>query len=323
MPTEQCNFRCRYCYEDFDLGEMPRAVVDSVKALLSRRVGQLDTISLEWFGGEPMLAFGLIEEIQGFALRLVADHPGVTLSGSMTTNGYLLRKERFLRLLDLGVTRYQISLDGTRDAHDRYRRRLGGGGSFDVIWKNLLAMRDLSETFQILLRLHATEDNLESLRQLIGDLALELGADPRFRVMIKAVRRFGGPNDGLIRVLDGHREEEVVGHLSRLAIDAGLLEARQGRSADESGLAGCYAAAANSFVVRSNGELAKCTVALRHSDNRVGRLHRDGTVELDSAKMTGWIRPALTGDAERIRCPLKGWVDAAPSPMPTRLPVLT
>ena len=37
MPTEQCNFRCTYCYEDFKIGKMPRWVVNGIKALIDAR----------------------------------------------------------------------------------------------------------------------------------------------------------------------------------------------------------------------------------------------------------------------------------------------
>src|SRR6476659_3478010 len=89
MPTEQCNFRCLYCYEDFSAGQMKRSVIEAVKALLARRITSLDLLSLEWFGGEPLLAWPIIVEIQKCALDLAQGHPEVRLVSSMTTNGYL------------------------------------------------------------------------------------------------------------------------------------------------------------------------------------------------------------------------------------------
>ncbi len=313
MPTEQCNFRCVYCYEDFADGEMPRAVVDSVKALMRRRAADLDLLAIEWFGGEPMLALGLIEELQEFTLRLAEVNAGMRLTGSMTTNGSLLRQDRFRRLLGLGVTRYQISLDGTKEAHDCQRRRLGGGGSFDAIWRNLLAIRDVPESFRVLLRLHATAENLEELELLVDELSKEFGGDPRYRLMFKAVRHFGGPHDdAAVPVLERHGEKRTLDRLGHLASDLGLA-VQQSPFAEEGVLKGCYAAATSTFVVRSNGDLAKCTVALQHPNNRVGRLRRDGTVKLDSQRMTGWIRGVLSGDPESMMCPMKGWADPTQS----------
>src|SRR5215210_7733029 len=92
LPTEQCNFRCVYCYEDFAAGEMARPMVNGVKSLLARRIANLDLLSLSWFGGEPLLAWPIVEEVQSFALELVRDHPRVRLSSNLTTNGSLLTR---------------------------------------------------------------------------------------------------------------------------------------------------------------------------------------------------------------------------------------
>jgi len=71
----------------------------------------------------------------------------------------------------------------------------------------------------------------------------------------------------------------------------------------------CYASYANSFVLRSDGTLGKCTVALSHPNNRVGRLLPDGTVEIQASKMTPWVRGLFSGGEEELRCPMIGLAD--------------
>jgi uncharacterized protein len=308
MPTEQCNFRCVYCYEDFAAGEMSRQVIDSVKALLVRRIAAIDHLVISWFGGEPMLALPIVEEIQGFAVELNRGHPQVCMAASMTTNGSLLTRQRFERLLALGIRSYQISLDGTQESHDSTRQRLGGSGTFAVIWRNLLAMREAAGDFEVLLRLHVTRHNQEALEQLSGELARELGNDRRFVVMFKAIGHYGGPHDAEVPVLDPEEGEDVLQRLSRRAAELGLA-GRQDVLAQPGMLQGCYASALGSYVVRSTGELAKCTLALNHPNNRVGWLQPDGSVALESPKMMGWIRGAINGDREARQCPKRGWAD--------------
>ncbi|HVT60388.1 MAG TPA: radical SAM protein [Thermoanaerobaculia bacterium] len=310
MPTEQCNFRCVYCFEDFSAGEMSRQVIGGVKALLTRRVAGLDLLSLSWFGGEPLLAWPIVEEIQGFAAELTRVHPGVRFIGSMSTNGSLLTPDRFARLLALGLRSFQVSLDGSREAHDSTRRRRSGGGSFAAIWRNLLAMRPSTEAFDVLLRLHVTRDNQEAIGQLLGELARELGGDPRFAVVFKAIRRFGGPHDAQLPVLLPDEEAAVLGRLGARASELGFGN-RQDVFARPGMLQGCYAAALGSYVVRSTGELGKCTVALDHPNNRIGKLLPDGTLDIDSPKMIGWLRGALNGDRESLRCPARVWAGGA------------
>jgi hypothetical protein len=45
LPTEQCNFRCTYCYEDFAIGRMERETINAVKLLLDRRFDGLQGLA--------------------------------------------------------------------------------------------------------------------------------------------------------------------------------------------------------------------------------------------------------------------------------------
>ena len=56
LPTEACNFRCFYCYEDFKLARMREDVVRGLERLLEARAPSLEHLSISWFGGEPLLA---------------------------------------------------------------------------------------------------------------------------------------------------------------------------------------------------------------------------------------------------------------------------
>ena len=37
MPTEKCNFRCSYCYEDYKKGKMKRPVIDGIINLVIKK----------------------------------------------------------------------------------------------------------------------------------------------------------------------------------------------------------------------------------------------------------------------------------------------
>ncbi len=314
MPTEQCNFRCTYCYEDFEISRMSDGLVQAIKRFLTRRVGDLDHLSLAWFGGEPLLASDIVKEIQAFAQSLAEAHPRLRLRASMTTNGYRLSRERFERLLALGITRYQVSLDGPREEHDRRRRKAGGQGTFDRIWSNLEAARTVADDFEILLRLHVDRDNWASMPAFLKQLAQTFGGDRRFRVFIRPVSHLGGPNDEAIPVLASTAGRTTIEKLRRLAQDLGLPQHEPSRTD-----AVCYAAAANAFVLRANGDLAKCTVALSHPNNHVGRILADGRLKLEGAKMEGWTRGLWSFDAAALHCPMRGYADTVSRPSPSGL----
>lgn len=310
MPTEQCQLRCVYCYEDFAAGRMSAAVRSALKAWMARRAADLKLLAIEWFGGEPLLAFDVVEEIQSFAQGLALRQPRLALRGSMTTNGVLLDPGRLRRLVDLGVTRYQITLDGPREIHDRLRLTAGGRPTFERIWGHLLKARDAQAEFEVLLRLQVSEANRACLPAFIHECGRTFGDDPRFRLSFRALNRLGGPRDGALPVLSATDRQRIPAELSHYAESIGCRVDRGPFAAPEPS-PGCYAAAAYSFVVRSNGDLAKCTVALRHPQNRVGRLREDGTLELDQRKMRGWIRGVFSGDEQALRCPAAGYATGA------------
>jgi uncharacterized protein len=304
MVTEACNFRCTYCYETFDLGRMQPEVVTGVKRLMTRSAGRLDRLELTWFGGEPLLARDLIEDVMRHAQALARRQPRLAVQSVISTNAYLLPTPVFRHLLDLGVRRFQISFDGDAGQHDRIRVLAGGGPTFDRIWGNLVAMREVEGAFQVLVRLHVNPRNLASARRFIRLVGREFAGDDRFVLFVRPLSRLGGPNDGQIEVLDASERDTVIESLRDLAAEVGKSSYRA-----EVATPICYAARANSFVVRADGRLNKCTQSLEHPNNQIGRLHADGRLEVDSVLLQPWLRGALNRDAKVLHCPMKGLAD--------------
>ena len=301
LPTEACNFRCVYCYEEFRYRSMEDWVVRGVKALVERRAERLYDLWLSWFGGEPLLAMRIIEDVMTHATRLDSAHADLTVRSDMTTNGYLLSERTFLRLHDLKVRRFQISFDGPAEWHDRKRVLAGGKGTFQRIWDNLLGIRGLPGDFQIMIRIHVAEDNVDVMPEFVTRCAETFGSDPRFELFIRGLSRYGGANDATLPILDPGKRDEILGRLRSLAQERGARVV----GPPAAGYI-CYAAHGNSYVVRANGRLNKCTVALEHPSNQVGRIREDGTVDVDSTRLSGWMRGVLSGDPRELACPMKG-----------------
>ncbi|MCD6516191.1 MAG: 4Fe-4S cluster-binding domain-containing protein, partial [Candidatus Aminicenantes bacterium] len=93
--TEECNFACSYCYQK---RRKRRLKISSVQKTIDFFTPYFtDNIDISFYGGEPLLAFEVIE----LTLRYLEEtlQPARSLLYSLTTNGSLLTKD-ILSVLD-------------------------------------------------------------------------------------------------------------------------------------------------------------------------------------------------------------------------------
>ncbi len=303
LPTELCNFRCKYCYEDFSIGRMKKETITGIKALLRKRCANLNYLNISWFGGEPLTAKDIVLEISEYASILARKYSQLSYKASMTTNGYFLDIKTANTLAKVGVKHYQISLDGPRDVHNKSRIRADGNDTYDQIWGNLIKIRDSSVPVSVMLRIHFTVDTFELLDPLLKDIRNEFLHDPRFSIFFKAIERMGGPNDASINIFSSEKQKRDVINLlkAKLYRDTELVPPKINIvSASDV----CYAARPNSLVIRANGDIGKCTVALNDERNKIGSIQQDGSLKLVSGRLAPWVRGIKTLDPMELGCPL-------------------
>lgn len=297
FPTERCNLRCAYCYEDHQLGRMSDDSVVAVKRLIAGRASKgLDHLSLGWFGGEPLLQADLVEDLSSFSLQLSRKH-GFCLSSGMSTNGLLLSRTMVTRMTQCGVKTFQVSLDGPKEYHDEVRVAANGEGTFDRIWGNLLEMRDGRHEFKINLRVHFSKLNITVLPNLIRMIEDNFGGDSRFRVHFKAIAPLGEVAErelGCYSESDAAKIKKQLGERLSSAV-AEVLPTGSGYI--------CYAARPTAFVIRADGRLCKCTVALDEPENHIGWLRNDGRLEILQERARAWLAGMVEGDTKKMRCP--------------------
>ena len=175
-PTMGCNFDCPYCFEDHFAGRMSAEVQDDVIALAKRMMDAsgAKSISVSWFGGEPLLAPDIVESLSERLMELT-DERGGTYDAAIITNGYLLTQEIVDMLDRVKVTMCQVTIDGMGATHDATRRLAGGGPTFERITSNL---RKLKIPFPVHIRHNVHEGNkseMDELEAFINQLAAESG----------------------------------------------------------------------------------------------------------------------------------------------------
>ena len=175
-PTTNCNFDCPYCFENHKGGSMSEAVQEDVAALVERMLLESGAkfFHVTWYGGEPLLAPGIIEHLSGCFLSL-AQKANVIYDASIVTNGYFLSQENVDLLYRCSVSTAQITLDGIGNMHDKTRHLAGGGATFERITEHL---RKNFIPFRISIRHNVHADNLHEIQNLkayVENLARESG----------------------------------------------------------------------------------------------------------------------------------------------------
>lgn len=302
LASEDCNFRCTYCYEDFARGTMLPPIREGVKALLRHRAPTLRKVKIGWFGGEPLYGWDAISDVAPYAQSFCREK-GIALACSMTTNGYLLTPEIASQLLSWDVREFQISLDGLAEQHDKRRRARDGSGTFAQILANLKALHERDDDFYVQVRMNYDRDNLPGLEPLLDLLKQELQLDPRFRMYFFAVERWGSVNDKNDAICGVHEGDEAYARLMQAAKQRDMNAGTGVKDYNHIGGGTCYAARPYNFIVGTTGKLMKCTVALDKEDfNVVGHLTPEGEVVLDPDKLALWTEPAFEDDKLCRKC---------------------
>lgn len=133
LVSQTCNMRCSYCYADSGTyGQDAPPVMPLEVALRALELAhELAITNIQFFGGEPLLAFMLIKQIVAYA-----EEKGYSFRFGVITNGTCVNDEvaDFFRQHQFSVT---ISIDGPKDINDICRRFPNGDGTFDAIIKGI------------------------------------------------------------------------------------------------------------------------------------------------------------------------------------------
>ena len=297
MPTEECNFRCVYCYESFQKPKMSEDIQKALRDYISNNMGRVHGFSIEWFGGEPLLGIDVIRNISKHAVR-EADKYNAAFSATITTNGYLLTPEVFEEAVnDWRLLRYQITIDGPREFHNRRRVLESGGPTFDQVISNLryIAKSDHPEVMYVV-RMNVDRENLKTVPEFARIVKDIVGDDKRARFYVRPT--WGQSQFDLLTNFETRslRKQivEICGEVGLYLYDSDLFL--------NPALGMCYAADPHSLVIGPDGSVYKCTSAFDLPENLVGRLTTDGTIQLDVKNFSLWVESSIEKYPQCRRC---------------------
>jgi uncharacterized protein len=159
VVTQSCNMSCKYCYEDKTLkfgGSVMSCdiAIHAIDFLFEHSEG---SISISYFGGEPLLNFSVVKRSTEYAAKKALS-TGRSIEFDIVTNGTIASNIiiEFLRKHNFKVG---ISLDGPKDIHDSNRLMHDGSGTYDTILLNIdkyFSLLAKTNKVKILTTLHHT-----------------------------------------------------------------------------------------------------------------------------------------------------------------------
>ena len=162
--TKGCNLRCIHCRATATELSSPNDLPITKALNLIKQVSQSSLPILVLSGGEPLFRHDIFD-IAGYAA-------GLGMRVALATNGTLVTKPVARKIVDSGVRRVSISLDGAdAPTHDAFR---GMPGAFDAALRGFQNLRELGMSLQI--NMTIARHNAHQIPAVL-ELAKKIGAD--------------------------------------------------------------------------------------------------------------------------------------------------
>lgn len=290
LASEDCNFRCPYCfiYNRRGMGMKPW-VYKAVLELIKKSIVPDFNLTIDWFGGEPTLERENILAFMGDINNLAKDCESMKFNSRMVTNGYLLTKEAFLAYLNSGVTFFQVTVDGTQHSHDKTRILKNGAGTFKRIWENLESIKTGvtdKHDFKMKIRVNFLEGQDKEVESLVDKFQSAFGGDSRFSIYFRPVYNIKTSREDISSINGSVYEAD---HGTSKQLDYHFLSAKKTGVLDNetqvispvpNPISGwCAAERNNSWTVGADGLLFKCDTYVGDITKASGKLKEDGTME--------------------------------------------
>ena len=156
-PTMNCNMACPYCFETHSDEVMDESIQKELVAFAERHIkyNKCSRIEITWYGGEPLLEPEIIYSLSDELIRICEENK-VSYGAKIITNGALLTKDIAEKLKEKKVSSAQITIDGPKEIHDNRRMLIKGKDSFDLLIKNIEAVKDI---IHISVRINVDSEN--------------------------------------------------------------------------------------------------------------------------------------------------------------------
>ncbi len=295
-----CNCDCPYGFENKNGQHMTMDTARAYLKWLEPQVKDIKYFYMTWFGGEPLLSKKMIEFITDGILKLTEKYH-FEYSACVVTNG-VLADEKFVSDCErLHIANLQITIDGKREIHNKYRfLKANHGETFDTILSNLanFCTNVHSDTASVL-RVNLTDENYASIPELLDEVpeAVKNNCVLLFR-WVYSHNEGRSPGVEFSANKKGSTPYKNLAPLYELAASKGFTT----NSFDE-GLSCnfCECDFDHAFQVNYDGDLFMCTHSMDKSEI-IGNIHDGFGAQRNLSRYARFINANPFNDQECLDC---------------------
>lgn len=301
LTTLWCNFDCPYCFETKRADAMSDVVKKHLETWVAEQFKLKRFIHVGWFGGEPLLEKQCLRDLSA-SFQRICDRIGASYQASITTNGFYLDKSFSSELDALTIRHVQITLDGNREYHDKYRSQRNGRGSFDRIYQNINDFFDVTTNAKLAVRVNCTDDNLQSVEELIS--AFPVQVRNRTTIFFRWVwSNIASGNKEFSSKMRGKEPFARLAQMYDLAADAGWIVRNPIRSKNP---VYCEVDFRDHYTIAPDGDIFLCTHRFDPGE-RIGSLlnldqHKQPIDQKQKSRIARWLATDCFSDQECLQC---------------------
>lgn len=273
IPTYGCNLACPYCYEgkNKSFKKINKEDIDSIlsfyeKKLLENTQGEpINQVEILLYGGEPLMDIDSLEYFCN-GIDAISKQYTIKIYYSMVSNLTLLN-DRIIDLIKKYKILTQVSIDGTKNEHDKRRIFQNGSGTYDLIQRNLTKMCDAGLSEYITLRLNIDTENIETVEDVFLN-AKQYTNDIYFGVLSS----YKGANDDFQSTcVNSECPESLLLNTHELYRRINLpVPQKFGKKGP------CSINSENKYIIDCYLNVYKCDLLVNHPECAVGKILKDG-----------------------------------------------
>lgn len=294
VNTFNCNFKCPYCFEVEKKMQMKKKQYDILKAFSKNEFPQKKHITIQLFGGEPLIDYKNLNDYLDYVIML-KEKSSFNFNCTLTTNGYLLSEEIIAELVNKYYCQaIQITLDGNQTTHDQRRITHSNQPTFITLINKikLLVQYKINnkKQFNILIRFNLINNTIDQIKEVLDFFNMEERQNIQvFFRPIFSTHNFNAGNNVNKTNLEGfyNLAYELKYSIKNTYRYYNPCEAGNGE---------------NTFTILPDLTLWKCMNNLENDHAKIGFIDNSGKLHYNLNKLAKWFKASPFLDKKCQNC---------------------